>query len=48
MKNYSLNDDYIKNTFMIKKELNEKLKLKRFQEKTTIKNLIENILKKNL
>ena len=33
---------------MITKELNEKIKLKRYNEKTTIKNIVENILKNNL
>ena len=47
-KNFSINDDKIKVNFMITKELNEKIKLKRFEEKTTIKNVVENILKNNL
>lgn len=47
-KNFSVNDNKIKVNFMISKELNEKIKLKRFQEKTTIKNVVENILKNNL
>lgn len=47
-KNFSINDDKIKVNFMISKELNEKIKIKRFEEKTTIKNLVENILKNNL
>jgi hypothetical protein len=47
-KNFSINDDKIKVNFMITKELNEKIKLKRFNEKTTIKNIVENILKNNL
>ncbi|MCR1815871.1 MAG: hypothetical protein U5K55_12855 [Aliarcobacter sp.] len=47
-KNFSINDDKIKVNFMITKELNEKIKLKRFEEKTTIKNIVENILKNNL
>lgn len=47
-KNFSINDDKIKVNFMIPKELNEKIKLKRFNEKTTIKNIVENILKNNL
>ena len=47
-KNFSINDDKIKVNFMITKELNEKIKLKRFNERTTIKNIVENILKNNL
>lgn len=47
-KNFSINDDKIKVNFMITKELNEKIKLKRYNEKTTIKNIVENILKNNL
>lgn len=48
MKNYSINEEYQKINLMIKKELIEKIKLKTQKEKTTIKNLIENILIKNL
>lgn len=47
-KNFSINDDKIKVNFMISKELNEKIKIKRFEEKTTIKNIVEIILKNNL
>lgn len=47
-KNFSINDDKIKVNFMISKEINEKIKLKRYNEKTTIKNIVENILKNNL
>lgn len=47
-KDFSINDDKIKVNFMITKEINEKIKLKRFEEKTTIKNIVENILKNNL
>ena len=47
-KNYSLNDDYKSVSFMMKKELIEKIKQKTQEEKTTFKNLIENILIKNL
>ena len=48
MKNYSINEEYHKINLMIKKEIIEKIKLKTQKEKTTIKNLIENILIKNL
>ncbi len=48
MKNYSINEEYQKINLMIKKEIIEKIKLKTQKEKTTIKNLIENILIKNL
>ena len=42
------NEDKIKVNFMISKEINQKIKEKRFKEKTTIKNIVENILKNNL
>lgn len=45
MKNFSINEDYKKINFMIKKELQEKIKSKRQNEKTTIKAIIEKILK---
>ena len=48
MKNYSINEEYQKINLMIKKEIIEKIKLKTQKEKTTIKNLIENILIKKL
>ena len=48
MKNYSINEEYQKINLMIKKEIIEKIKLKTQKEKTTIKNLIEDILLKNL
>ena len=48
MKNYSINEEYQKINLMIKKEIIEKIKLKTKKENTTIKNLIENILIKNL
>lgn len=48
MKNYSINDEYMKINLMIKKDLIEKIKQKAEEEKTTIKNLIEDILLKNL
>ena len=41
-KNYSINEDYQKINLMVKKEILNKIK-----EKTTIKNLIEEILTKN-
>ncbi len=47
-KDYSINEEYLKINLMIKKELIEKIKHKTQKEKTTIKNLIENILIKNL
>ncbi|WP_323658560.1 hypothetical protein [Aliarcobacter butzleri] len=47
-KDYSINEEYIKINLMIKKEIVEKIKQKTQKEKTTIKNLIENILIKNL
>lgn len=47
-KDYSINEEYQKINLMIKKELIEKIKQKTQKEKTTIKNLIENILIKNL
>ncbi len=48
MKNYSINEEYQKINLMIKKDLIEKIKQKAEEEKTTIKNLIEDILLKNL
>ena len=48
MKNYSINEEYQKVNFMIKKELNEKIKIERFKQKKSIKSLIEEILEKNL
>lgn len=47
-KDYSINEEYKKINLMIKKEIVEKIKQKTQKEKTTIKNLIENILIKNL
>ena len=47
-KNYSINEDYQKFNLMIKKEIVNKIKEKTKKEKTTIKNLIEEILIKNL
>ena len=47
-KNYSINEDYQKFNLMIKKEIVNKIKEKTKKEKTTIKNLIEDILIKNL
>ena len=47
-KEFSINENNIRVNFMISRELNEKIKLKRFQEKTTIKNIVENILKNNI
>lgn len=47
-KDYSINEEYQKINLMIKKELIEKIKQKTQKEKTTIKNLIEDILIKNL
>ena len=47
-KNYSINEDYQKFNLMIKKEIVNKIKEKTKKEKTTIKNLIENILIKGL
>ena len=43
-KNFSINEDKIKVNFMISKEINQKIKEKRFKEKTTIKNIVEKIL----
>lgn len=48
MKNYSVNDEYIRVSFFIKKDYKEILDLKVKKEKTTFKNLFENILSKNL
>ena len=47
-KDYSINEEYQKINLMIKKELIEKIKQKTQKEKITIKNLIEDILIKNL
>ena len=47
-KNYSINETYLKVNFMIKKELNEKIKIERFKQKKSIKSLMEEILEKNL
>ncbi len=47
-KDYSLNDEYKGVSFMMKKELIEKIKQKTKEEKTTFKNFVENILIKNL
>ena len=47
-KNYSINDDYLKVNFMIKKENWEKIQLQRFKKKKTIKAFIEEIFEKNL
>lgn len=46
-KNFSINEDKIKVNFMISKEINQKIKEKRFKEKTTIKNIVEKILQDN-
>ena len=48
MKNYSINEDYKKINLMVKKEILNKIKDKAKKGKTTIKNLIEEILTKNL
>ncbi len=48
MKNYSINEEYQKVNFMIKKELNEKIKIERFKQRKSIKSFIEEILEKNL
>lgn len=47
-KDYSINEEYKKINLVVKKELIEKIKQKTQEEKTTIKNIIENILIKNL
>jgi len=47
-KNYSINDNYLKVNFMIKKTNWEKIQLQRFKQKKSIKNFIEDILEKNL
>ena len=47
-KNYSINEDYQKINLMVKKKIVNKIKDKAKKEKTTIKNLIEEILTKNL
>lgn len=47
-KNYSVNENYLKVNFMIKKENWEKIQLQRFKEKKSIKAFMEEILEKNL
>ena len=48
MKNYSINEDYQKINLMVKKKIVNKIKDKAKKEKTTIKNLIEEILTKKV
>lgn len=47
-KNYSVNDNYLKVNFMIKKENWEKIQIQRFKQKKSIKAFMEEILEKNL
>ena len=47
-KNFSINEDKIKVNFMIAKEINQKIKEKRFKENTTIKTIVEKTLQDNL
>ena len=43
MKNYSINDEYMKINLMIKKDLIEKIKQKAEEEKSTFGGAIDNI-----